>query len=315
MNLWGMIGPCQVCRCLALCAAIAGGCLGTARADLVVMRPTADTTLIEVAPSNNLGGMAFVNAGTTQNFTRNRGLFRFDLTGTIPAGSWISNVAFMIEVVGKPVDGFAPAVFGLHRLLKPWGEGDKLGDSLHPGFGSPATSGDATWADRFAFTTNDWTQPGGEAGSDYVAAASSEATIYSLDDSPYTFASTPALVADVQRWINSEVENFGWILVCQAELADFTARRFGSREDAVRPPLLQVEFVPPLRIKSASVTGQSFVLQFTAQAGQAYTVDWSGAFTSSWATLTNVPAPAATTEITVADSISGTQRYYRLRLP
>lgn len=279
------------------------------------MQPTADTTLIEVAPSNNLGGMAFVNAGTTQNFTRNRGLFRFDFTDKIPAGARVSNVEFMIEVVGKPVDGFAPAVFGLHRLLKPWGEGDKLGDSLHPGFGSPATFGEATWTDRFAFTTNNWTQPGGEVGSDYVAAASSEATIYSLDDSPYTFTSTPALVADVQTWINTAAENFGWILVCQAEASDFTARRFGSREDPVRPPLLRVEFVPPQRIENASVSGQTFNLQFTARSGQAYAVEFRDEFTNSWTTLTNIPAPPAATDITVTDPISGSQRFYRLRLP
>jgi hypothetical protein len=310
-----MTGPCKALRSVTLWAAVAGSCLGTARADLVVMRPAADTTLIEVAPSNNLGGMVFVNAGTTQNFTRNRGLFRFDLTGTIPAGSWVSNVTFMIEVVGKPTDGFTPAVFGLHRLLKPWGEGAKLGDPLHPGFGSPATSGEATWTDRFAFTTNNWTQPGGEAGNDYVAVPSSEATIYSLDDSPYTFASTPALVADVQHWIDVGSENSGWILVCKEETANFTARRFGSREDAVRPPLLRVEFVPPPRIRAISVTEQLVVFQFTAQAGQVYTVEWRDAFTNSWAKLTNVPAAAATADITVSDTISGTQRFYRLRLP
>jgi hypothetical protein len=310
-----MTGPFQVSVRLAVGATVAGACLVTAFADVLTIKPSADTTLIEVAPSNNLGGMAYVNGGTTQNFTRNRGLFRFEITGAIPSGSLVSNVAFIIEVVGKPADGFTPAVFGLHRVLKPWGEGDKLGDPLHPGFGSPASSGEATWTDRFAFSTNSWTQPGGEAGSDYVAAASSEATVYSLDDSPYTFASTSALIADVQRWVDTQAENFGWILVCQTESANFTARRFGSREDAVRPPLLQVEFVPPPKIKNVSVSGQTFTLQFTAQAGQAYTVEWQEAFTSGWATLTNISAQAATTEITVADSIAGMQRYYRLRLP
>jgi hypothetical protein len=310
-----MIGPFQVSLRLALGAAVASSCLVTACADLATIKPAADTTLIEVAPSNNLGRMPYVNAGTTQNFTRNRGLFRFDLTGAIPAGSLVSNVAFSIEVVGRPTDGFTPAVFGLHRLLKPWGEGDKLGDPLHPGFGSPASPGEATWTDRFAFSTNIWTQPGGEAGSDYVAAASSEATIYSLDDSPYTFASTAALVADVQRWVDTEAENFGWILVCQTESANFTARRFGSREDAVHPPLLQIEFVPPPKIKNASVSGQTFTLQFTAQAGQAYEVEFQDELTKSWTTLTNVPAQLAPTDITVSDPISGSQRFYRLRLP
>jgi translation elongation factor P/translation initiation factor 5A len=68
-------------------------------------------------------------------------------------------------------------------------------------------------------------------------------------------------------------------------------------------------------IENASVTGQTFELQFTAQAGQAYAVEFLDERTTSWATLTNVPAPPVATNITVADSISGSQRFYRLRLP
>jgi len=53
----------------------------TLQADSAVLTSVADTTLIETAPDYNLGGALIVNAGTTQNFTRNRGLFRFDPTG------------------------------------------------------------------------------------------------------------------------------------------------------------------------------------------------------------------------------------------
>jgi hypothetical protein len=60
-----------------LAAPLAASFLLAARAEVVVLTPVADTTLVEAAPTNNLGGMPFVNAGTTQTFTRNRGLFRF----------------------------------------------------------------------------------------------------------------------------------------------------------------------------------------------------------------------------------------------
>jgi hypothetical protein len=134
-----------------LAAPLAASFLLAARAEVVVLTPVADTTLVEAAPTNNLGGMPFVNAGTTQTFTRNRGLFRFDLDGQVPPGASVTRAEFSVEVVGKPRDGFAPAPFGLHRLLQSWGEGDKsAADPGLPGLGAAATIGEATWAHRFA---------------------------------------------------------------------------------------------------------------------------------------------------------------------
>src|SRR5436190_3400612 len=87
------------------------------RAESVILTPVADTTLIETEPGNNLGGAAIVNSGTTQNFTRNRGLFRFDISGQIPLGSRITKVDFVVEVTGQPKEEQWSSSFGLHRLL------------------------------------------------------------------------------------------------------------------------------------------------------------------------------------------------------
>ena len=289
----------------------------SARGDVAVLQPVADTTLIETVPSNNLGGMAYVNSGTTQNFARNRGLFRFDFIGSIPRGAWISNVTFSIEVVGKPQDGFLPADFELHRLLRPWGEGDKVGDPLHPGLGAPATEQEATWATPFALTTNSWSVPGGGAGTDFVASASSRATIYAMDDSPYSFNSSPVLVADVASWVDRPGDNYGWILICQTESADFTARRFGSRENSVGPPFLRVEFLPPPLIESTALAGDQFAFQFTARAGLSYIVEFKNdlATAGSWLELTNVPAGTADTVQTIVNKLNSSRRVYRLRIP
>lgn len=294
-----------------------GGILGP-RAEVVVLTPAADTTLVEAAPTNNLGRMAFVNAGTTQILTQNRGLFRFELDGQVPPGASVTRAEFIVEVVGRPRDGFAAASFGVHRLLQSWGEGDKTAeDPGLPGVGAPATSGDATWLHRFALTTNTWEQPGGASGRDFTPGPSAEATIYGLEDSPYTFGSTPALVADVQAWVDDPGRNFGWMLLCQAEATGFTARRFASREDAPRAPLLRVEFHPPPRIEYAAAVGSSLLLQFTARAGQVYVVESRDRLLegSPWLELTNVPAPQVTTPITVIDLGPPTERFYRLRLP
>jgi hypothetical protein len=295
---------------------MAGVRLASARADVVTLTPVADTTLIgeEGARSNNSGGMAFANAGTTQNYTTNRGLFRFDLAAAVPRGSTVATAEFIVEVIGIPKDGLSAAPFGLHRLLQPWGEGDKLADPLHPGLGAPATPGEATWNDRFAYTTNRWTAPGGAAGIDFVALRSAEATVYGLEDSPYTFGSSPALVSDVQAWVDDPDHNFGWILACETEAINFTARRFGSREDPNRPPLLRIEFVPPPRIMRVDAVGSNLVLQFTARPGQAYRVESRDRLATGapWLALTNVPARPALTNVTVTDLLSMDQRFYRI---
>src|SRR2546429_4585025 len=98
--------------------------LPTLQADSAVLPSVADTTLIENAPDYNLGGALIVNAGTTQTFTRNRGLFRFDFAGRIPRGCRVAKVDFVLEVTGQPKEEQMSSSFGLHRVLQPWGEGN-----------------------------------------------------------------------------------------------------------------------------------------------------------------------------------------------
>jgi len=287
------------------------------RSESVTLTSVADTTLIETEPGNNLGGAVIVNSGTTQNFTRNRGLFRFDFTGQIPPGSRITKADFVVEVTGEPKEEQNASSFGLHRVLKPWGEGDKTSpDPIHPGLGAAATAGEATWIHRFAFTTNLWAVPGGAATNDYVPELSAETFVYGLGDSPYTFVSTPRLVADVQAWVDDPATNFGWMLICQSEEVNFTARRFASREDAGREPDLVIEYVPP-RIDLPAVSNGQFVFAFAAQSNQSYAVEFRSSLSplDAWSTLTNFDAMPVATNLVVSESITDRQRFYRLRLP
>lgn len=211
------------------------------RADSVTLRPVADTTLIETAPNNNLGGQTFANSGTTQNFTKNRALFRFDVSA-IPTGAQVDSVALVLEVTRQPVDGYTSANFGLHRMLVSWGEGAQTAaDPRSPGQGAPASSGEATWLARFAQTGPNWATPGGLAGTDFAAAKSAGQSIYSTANSPYFFTSSQ-LAADVQLWLGNPADNFGWMLLADNEGPNFTARRFGSREDAINAPQLLVQY-------------------------------------------------------------------------
>ena len=214
----------------------------SSRGDEVSLTASHDTTLIEVAPNSNNGGQAWVNAGTTQNGTRNRGLFQWDLTGAIPAGATILSVDLTLAVTRVPDAGRADSPFSLYRLLVPWGEGNKVAIDNRGGQGAPATAGEATWNDRF-FGSTPWAAPGGAAGVDFVAAPSTSQYIYDVGRSPYHFTE---LVGDVQGWVNNPQSNFGWILIGDDESTPFTARRFGSREEPFgNVPTLTVDFVVP----------------------------------------------------------------------
>ena len=66
--------------------------------------PVADTSLLEVSPTNNLGGYHGMNAGTTQNGPRTRALLRFDFT-TFPTNTLVQShtwlCAFNTELFGS----------------------------------------------------------------------------------------------------------------------------------------------------------------------------------------------------------------------
>ena len=199
-----------------------------ARADSVILRPSADTMLHEYFPDNNLGAQVHFNAGTTQNGPRTHGLVQFDISGALPAGATINSVSLTLEVVGQSVDGDAPSNFGLHRMLVGWGEG--LGSGNPPFLGRAALPGEANWTHRFAQSPLMWAAPGGMAGVDFIAAFSSDTFVYGVNLSPYVFGSTTMLVSDVQGWLDRPDSNFGWMLLTQSESEIFSARRFGSRQ-------------------------------------------------------------------------------------
>jgi len=278
------------------------------------LSPVADTTLSEGYPGNNFGGMTFANSGTTQNFTRNRALFRFDLAGVVPGGSSITSARLILEVTGEPADGYAFADFGLHRLLVPWSEGTKTNASPSgAGQGSPASTNEATWFYRFAFTTNTWSAPGAAATSDYVAAPSAAVTVYGLNDSPYYFGSTAQTIADVQLWLDDPQTNFGWILVCQAETTDFTARRFGSRENANFPPQLEIEYLVAPVIDRVEKNGSQFSFQFTAQPSQSYTIEYRDALgAGGWQTSASAGPFTEPIRVLFVDTTLAPGRFYQV---
>jgi hypothetical protein len=219
-------------------------CCGMIRgqAESIILVPVADATLIEASPQNSSGGAIFFNSGTTQNRTRNRALLQFDVAAQLPADAQITSATLRLEVTRQPADGFESSAFTLRRMLVSWGEGDTVPTDNAGGLGAPASANDATWTHRFAGTGLTWAAPGGLAGTDFASDPSSTALIYGPNDSPYFFESTLDTVADAQSWLTNPEANYGWMLLSEAEDLPFTARRFGSSEDATRSPQLVLEY-------------------------------------------------------------------------
>jgi len=205
----------------------------TANAATTTITPSADNTMAQESPNNSSGACDSFFAGNTDNgvgFAR-RALLRFDLS-SIPPGSIINSVTLGMTVTRG--SNHVDSTFSLHRVTRSWGEGTNGCGVRGGGQGEPAVAGSATWNDALAGTTA-WGSPGGE----YNASASASLLI---NTTAPVWSSTPALVSDVQGWLDNPGSNFGWVLIGD-EANPTTTRRFDSREGG-SPPSLVVDFTP-----------------------------------------------------------------------
>jgi hypothetical protein len=196
----------------------------------VTLEPVKDNTVFESPSSDprSSGAGSYLFSGQTAGGEALRALVAFDVASAVPPGATVSLVELTLDVDKIPRDS-RPETFSLHRVLQDWGEGTS---SSGGGQGAVATDGDATWDHTF-FPSGFWSARGG----DFTASAS--AAIVADDVGSYTWGSTDMLVADVQAWLDTPEENFGWILIGN-EISSQSARRFRSREagdEAVRPKL------------------------------------------------------------------------------
>jgi hypothetical protein len=281
----------------------------------VILGPAADTTLSERYPENNFGAMTFFNSGTTQNSNYNRGLFRFDIAGALPPGAKIQSATLSLEVMGEPNEEFPSARFNLHRMLVPWGEGNKTNPPFGGlGQGSAATANEATWTHRFAFSTNTWTQPGATAPGDFVSTSSAGVTVGGVDQSPYTILNTTGLVADLQLWLEQPDTNFGWALVCLQETVKFTARRFGSREDPENAPELAITFLQAPVVEDFLKKSGHCEFSFLAHPEQHYEIQLQNSLTTGgWQSLATTGPFAQETRVLVIDTTTAPERFYRIK--
>ena len=209
-----------------------------ARGDEVTLDAARDNTLIETTDgsrSNGMGDGIFAGrVGPMGGGTFRRAVLAFDVS-SIPAGSTVTNVSLTLRVVmTQPgTSSVSP-----HRVLADWGEGTSESAG---GAGAPSTPGDATWLHTF-YDDEFWSEDGG----DFSDTASASLDVGSTGS--YTWPSTPAMIADVQQWVDDPAGNFGWVLIGN-EVDLHSVKKFASREwdSASQRPRLVITFDPPAK--------------------------------------------------------------------
>ena len=205
----------------------------------ITLPAVADTSIFEGNPDSDLGGTSLV-AGTNQQYSRSRAMFRFDLSA-VPAGAIVTGVQVSLYVSRRPDPdqhtGPVDSDFSLHRLFVGWGEGTGSSST-----GSAAQPGNATWNQR-KFGSSSWESPGALIGVDYAETASASTPVSGVGG--YLWGSSNALVDDVLAWQADPAANYGFILVSKDESALGSGRRFGSKEQpggAIPPAQLIVTY-------------------------------------------------------------------------
>ena len=263
-------------------------------ATIITLNPEADSAMRDNAPDSNFGSNSSLPIGVAKNGgVHNRGLLRFDLTG-IPANASINSVTLSITVTTDPT---SPANFDLKRVLQNWDESQ------------------VTWNNRLDSTP--WGIGGGLSGTDFFAVASATTQ---LSAGVKTFDSG-GLISDVGAWVSDPTSNHGWILMANNEATAGTGKQFASREDPDNTPVLTVDYdVPPPpaspNITAVALVGNQIRFSFFAEAEVGYSVDFRDSLTSGdWSLLTTIPASPDEGTVDITNTISSTERYFRVRTP
>ena len=158
---------------VALAGALGGITPNSASATTINLNPSKDNTLYQYVDTDlsNGAGNHFFAGKTGQDYIR-RAVLAFDIAGSIPPGSTISNVSLSMHLSRGGSNG-TPTI-ELHKLIAGWGEGTSIA-SGQEGQGAPATKNDATWRHRF-YDTTFWLAQGG----DFAATVSASQSVGAL---------------------------------------------------------------------------------------------------------------------------------------
>jgi hypothetical protein len=217
-------------------------------------------TIFENQPDNSIGRGPAVFVGDDSNSSPRRGLIDFNIAANVPQGAIITSAQltlFLADVAGSDAGGIGdstPRTIELHRLTSGWAHGPTgLGVTTIAGTdqGFPAIPPGPTWNERRYQQNQPWNKPGG----DFTPAVSASTVVSQNVNAPYTWLSTPTLVADVQSMLNSPSLNYGWILLNTNESGSQTYRAFYTKDwsdPAMRPQLQLTYDVAPVPVPAAA---------------------------------------------------------------
>jgi hypothetical protein len=202
--------------------------------------PFKDNTMYEEDGALSNGQIGYVFTGRTQGLggtaVLRRALLAFAISDSLPANAVIDSVQLTMHV--SKLKNNTSRATKLHRVTADWGEGTSNSGGAGGG-GAAAATNDATWVYRF-FNTTMWSTPGG----DFSATVSATTNITGLGF--YSWKSAQ-MKADVQSWLNTPANNFGWVMLGDESGTVGTAKRLDSRESVVPAdrPVLKVFYSVP----------------------------------------------------------------------
>jgi hypothetical protein len=200
--------------------------------------PSKDTTLYESATGSvagSAGPHVFVGrVGFGGNLERRRAILRWDVAGSIPAGSRILSATMDLWV--EQSSAFLPVATNVHRVLQDWNEGSVVSPG-GGGAGGSAVAGETTW-----LHTNYPSQLWANAGGDFAPTPSLTFGLPGIG--AVVTPSSDGLVADVQNMLDNPAANFGWLLKTN-EILTSNARKINSRSAAALQPKLNIIYLAP----------------------------------------------------------------------
>jgi hypothetical protein len=200
--------------------------------------PEKDNSIFSDNINNSNGAGLNIFAGKTLQNTNRRGLVKFDIS-SIPANVQIDNASLQMAVIRSSGNSSTEHSFTIHKTLQNWGEGTSNG----LGSGDAAQGNDATWQYSLFSSSTPWTTQGGN----FVATASATASV-GFSQFPVNFGvwSSTTVKNDVESWVNTPSNNFGWTIVGDENTAG-SAKGFGSREQiAAYRPKLTITYTLPI---------------------------------------------------------------------
>jgi autotransporter-associated beta strand protein len=271
---------------------VAGSICGaaTARGTTVTLGASQDATLLggsDALTGNSLADPG-IFVGTDGEGNPKRGLIEFDIAGSVPAGATITAAQLQLtvgQVAGSGGGGTGgttgPETISIYDESQPWGQPTNVAGATTfggTGHGAAPQPGDATWNYAF-YNGTPWTTSGGDWTSTLsdLADASVTGTLAN-----FTWSS-PAMVADVQNWLNNPATNNGWILKNADETDMRTFRAFWSAQGAAAnnnpaiAPQLTVTYTinPPATAYWSGAQPGSAGLVWSTASGSPVGTNWS----------------------------------------